>query len=927
MSSPIPRADDPGAAKGRAEPIDTLRADVRVIGDLVGNVLREQGGADLFERVEFLRQAMIAQRNSTEPNELTANLRAWIAAQSPTNLALIVRAFAVYFHMINVAEQQHRIRTLRERERLQPSVHESIAAALGELLDRGTPAAEVAAVLAALELHPVFTAHPSEARRRTLLQHLEQAATLVARRDDPLATPREAAATLDALRRQITLIWQTAETRTTRPTVLDEVQSVIGIVAQTVYDVVPTTHGALTVALARTYPDLAPPGHWLRLGSWVGGDRDGNPQVNPEVTRAAMRLMRTALLRRYRQEVRDLGRDLSIAEGIAGASSELLASIDRDRDELRVQPVAEWADEPYRRKCGLIAERLRRTQHDLPGGYRDPAALLADLDRMDTSLRHHHGTRLADGALADLRIRVRVFGLHLAELEIRQHAERHGQAVHEMLRLTTGANYLSSDEAGRMRVLEAALAGPPLGVPLAALTEPTREVLDTLRAMGDLQEQFGKAACHTHIISMARSASDLLALLLLAREAGLFHWQPGSAAVCQIDIVPLFEEVRELRVCGDVLATALQSPAYRAALQARGDAQQIMIGYSDSNKDAGYLAATWQTYQAQSDLARVAEQVGIRLRIFHGRGGAVGRGGGPMGRAILARPAIARTADLKVTEQGEVIFARYGHTAIAARHLEQSIHALLLGALEQRAAPEGPVPEVPAAWVELMDDLAARSTHAYAALVKESPGFLRFFRQATPFPELSTLNVASRPISRSGQEPARLEDLRAIPWSFSWAQSRAFLPGWYGLGSALRHAIDAGQLAQLRDMYRTWRAFASALDNAQRSLGVADMPTFARYCALADDGQIFFPMINDEYAQSIAAILAVTEQTEVLASAPLFARSIKLRNPYVDALHLAQIALIQRYRALELDDPARGSILEAIHQSINGIAAGLQTTG
>jgi phosphoenolpyruvate carboxylase len=447
-------------------------------------------------------------------------------------------------------------------------------------------------------------------------------------------------------------------------------------------------------------------------------------------------------------------------------------------------------------------------------------------------------------------------------------------------------------------------------------------VLDTLQAMRTIQHAGGAAACETYLISMTRSASDVLGLLFLAHQVGVFRWRtPNGAAISLLDVVPLFETVEELREADRILGELLASPAYRAALRARGDRQQVMLGYSDSNKDGGYLAATWRIYRAQQALGATAGQAGIELIVFHGRGGAVGRGGGPMGRAILARPPEARSATLKVTEQGEVVFERYGHPAIAERHVEQMTHAMLLSLL-------GPVEQAPElAWTEAVERLAERARSAYQALVSQ-PATLRFFCQATPFPELGGLNLASRPVMRGGDGQLELGQLRAIPWVFSWTQARVNLPGWFGLGTALAEEIDGGGLERLRAMYRGWRFFAMALDNAQVSLGTADMATARRYAALADDVPTFEP-ISAEYERSVATLLSVTGQRVLLERAPVLSASIKLRNPYVDALHLAQLALLRRFRALpaHASETERAALLDAIHHSINGIAAGLQTTG
>jgi phosphoenolpyruvate carboxylase len=880
----------------RAEPIDRLRDDVRLLGELVGQVLREQGGEELFDDVEHLRTAAIELRSNVEPNEEQERaLLEWIQQQPTGRLQQLVRAFSVYFHLINLAEQHHRARTLLEREATETPLRESIAAGMATLRAAGVGPRALADKLRHLNVHPVFTAHPSEARRRTLLQHLQDAATLVVRLDRlPPGPTREAV--LDELRTRITLIWQTAETRADRPSVIDEVRNVLYFMAGNVYRVAPTVQRSLELAVEGAYGTLngEAEGHQvlspeeipiaLQFGSWVGGDRDGNSAVTPELTRAAARMSRAAVLQRYREEVRNLGRSFSISARMVGSTPDLVASIDRDREELGLEPVRRWSDEPYRRKFGLIGERLRRTEVGERGGY----------------------------------------------------AGRHTEAVAEMLGLAGIPGYESLDDDERQAVLERLLAGPPLSLPRGALSPSTREVLDTFQAMLDIQHLGGERACRTCIVSMARAPSDVLSVVFLAREVGLYHWDAGRLVTrAKLDVVPLFEQIHELDECGTVMNALYESPVYRAVLRARGSRQQVMVGYSDSNKDGGYLAATWHTYNAQRVLASTAKEAGIELIVFHGRGGAVGRGGGPSGRAIMARPTEAALPNLKVTEQGEVIFARYGGYGAPAgvrtteRHFEQVIDALLLSSFGLAAHP-GKV-EPPAEWVGTMHGLAGVSKAHYEKLVKESPSTLNFFRRATPFPELGTLNIASRPVSRAGTDAAsiKLEDLRAIPWVFSWTQARFNLPGWFGLGTALAWGIENVGLDKLQEMYREWGFFSMALDNAQYSLGTADMATGRRYSTLAEDGAAIFARIEEEHRRTVHMVLQVTGQQELLEKSPMLARSIKLRNPYVDALHLAQIALLRRYRALPDDAPeeVRGTLLDAVHHSINGIAAGLQTTG
>src|SRR5215207_6755569 len=651
----------------RAEPIDRLRDDVRLLGELVGGVLREQGGGELFEAVEYVRTAAIGWRSTGASDKALLD---WAEQQSTGRLLQLVRAFSAYFHLINLAEQQHRVRTLRERQRGRPeALRESIAAARVELAHDGVSAEAFETAVRELRVHPVLTAHPSEARRRTLLHHLEEAARLIERLDDERCPPHERAAALDALRARTTLIWQTAEARAERPSVLDEVQNVIYVLAGTVYDVLPLVYRAVDAAAPGSSH-----GSLRRFGSWVGGDRDGNPAVTAEVTRAAARLARTAVLRRYQDEVQALGRDLSISGRLVGCARGLLESVERDREELGVRAVPQWRDEPYRRKLGLIGERLRRTEHGGVGGYASADELVADLAMIANSLEAHGAGRAASGQLLDLRRRVDTFGFYLAEIEIRQHADRHAMAAAELLALAGVPHYLALEEPARMRTLEERLdLDEPFAFPPDALSAPTREVLETFQAMADVQSLVRRRGAQTCVVSMSRVPSDALTVLLLAREAGLV-----DTSTCRLDVVPLFETITELHDCGRVVRGMLASAPYRAAVRLRGDRQQVMVGYSDSNKDGGYLTATWATYQAQHQLARAVADAGVELVVFHGRGGAVGRGGGPMGRAIVARPAAAAGPIFKITEQGEVIFARYGSLPIAQRHLEQVMHALLL---------------------------------------------------------------------------------------------------------------------------------------------------------------------------------------------------------------------------------------------------------
>mgnify|MGYP001158986648 FL=1 len=908
----------------RAEPIEGLRHEVNLLGSLLGDVLREQGGDALYDLVERARRVTIAGRTSGGVTERLRELQEWFSGLSDDDLFGLVRAFGIFFHLINLAEQHHRVRTLRQRERTEPALHESIEAALLALRDRGVPPDAVAHVLGEILVFPVFTAHPSEPRRRTVLQRLAALARSIQQLDDARLSPRERDWLLERLREDITLLWQTAETRVARPTPLDEVRSNIAILIGPVYDVIPLLRRALQRALQRSYPELLDR-QWplpVRVGTWVGGDRDGNPSVTAAVTEATARLLREAIVRRYRDEVVELRRALSISARLRPPSQVLLETLDRERERLGLAPVRAWADEPYRRFLGLIEERLRRTETGEFGGYFTVEEFLGHLTLLADSLEAGNGTRIARGRVADLIARVQVFGFHLAELEIRQDAARHREALAELFALDGVANFLERSPDERETLLLQRLIGKPFGFPRGALSPETREVLETFEAVARIQRFNGERACHTVIVSMTSETADVLGTLLLAREAGLVGCGE-TGAWSRIDVVPLFEQIAELDCCGAILDRLLSLPFYRAIVASRGDLQEVMVGYSDSNKDGGYVSSNWRIYRAQQQLVEAARRYGVTLRIFHGRGGAIGRGGGPMGRAIRSRPMDARTPVLKVTEQGEVIFARYSDPAIGLRHWEQMVHALLQSVLGE------PEPVVSAEWLSTMERLAAVSQAAYEELVKGHPDFVAYFTTATPFPELATLNLASRPVARraSDTRAVRFVDLRAIPWVFSWTQSRVNLPGWYGLGTALERVVEEGGGETLRSMYRSWPFFETLIDNAQISLGTADLSVASLYAQLAEQPELF-ERIADEYERAVRMVLAVTEQGALLERSPVLSRLVKLRNPYVDVLHVAQIELLRRYRQLPPDQESRRArLLDAIHHSINAIAAGLQTTG
>ncbi len=942
-------AEPPGPGLGRAR--DPLTREVRLLGALLGQVIAEQVGPELFATVERLRRRTIALRrgdpltpdaHAAERALLTADL----GALDTTAAAAVAKAFTLYFQLVNLAEERQRIRVLRSRARrargrgIDGSLREAV-----ELLRAEHAPDEVSAILGRTVVHSVLTAHPTEARRRTLLQAQRRVKRLLDALDDPLITPDEDADVRRRLREEIALLWHTADLRTVRPSPLDEVRSALAIFDDVLFTSVPRFQRAADRALdpAPGTPPASPDAPAsdagrtgarppavsaiLQFGSWIGADRDGHPGVTADVTLQAARLQVEHLLRGYEAVATRLMGMLAArvpAERLDRAVDSQLA---RDAEELTETVRAlrrRFPDEPYRVRMGVIAERLRRTRAALTGetaprtgGYPDPRALDAELSALADALVADGLGRVAWGEIADLRSQLATFGFHLASLEVRQHADVH-------------------------RALSAALdrgASPDTEVTAGVTAE---EVLATFRAMARLQARVGVEACRRYVISFTTSPDDVRRVLDLARqaaEADPFGVPAPALAelpaiVPVIDVVPLLESAEALEGAGPLLDALLADPAYREHLRSRGDAQEVMLGYSDSSKESGFLAANWLLYRAQELLVAVARRHGVTLTLFHGRGGAIGRGGGPANRGILAQAPGSVDGRLKFTEQGEVIAAHYADPAIAQRHLEQVTAAVLLASTREHERATRAAAERGAA---TMAELAAISRAAYRALV-DLPAFPAFFRAATPIDLIAGLGLGSRPSSRpSGDAGARppgdeLASLRAIPWVFAWSQARANLPGWYGLGTALEAVAARGgreMVDHLADVYRSWPFFRSVLDNAELSLAKADIGTFRRFADLAPgpDATAIRAMIEAEHARSVRLLALVTGRDRLLADHPSLARAIDLRNPYVDALSALQVELLARLRRDDVTPADAAALRSVIGATINGVAAGLQNTG
>ncbi len=919
-----------------------LARDVRRLGDALGEVLREQGGEALYATVERVRALAKQARGDTDDGRAAGELEGLLSGMDFGNALPVLKAFTTYFQLVNLAETREIARVNRRRatEAGDAPRRESVRDAVRSLRDAGVTAAQMRALIGSLSVQLVFTAHPTEAKRRTIQEKLLRLSRRLDALDGPGLPDRERKALLEDVRAETETLWQTDEVRQRRLTVRDEAANILFYFDETLFEVTPRLYQDLRDALAECYSgeDFSIP-TFLEYGSWVGGDRDGNPTITLDHTREIVAQHKDLALAKYLRAVRELSDRLSQSRHYVTVSEALEQSLQADAErlpEVAAEAAGRSPTEPYRRKCEYVWERLRRAQSgwDGPraGAYAEAAEFIADLELIHESLESHAGRFAARRAVAPLLARARLFGFHLARLDIREHKAKYLGALAAVL-APQGIDWDELSEAEKIALLEREIAGPrPLIGDAEGYDEDTRRILGLFDLVRDARREVGADAFGTFIMSMASTVSDVLALLLLAKEARLIHIGPDEV-VSTVDVAPLFETIADLESAPQVLDTLFSNPLYRRCVAARGDRQEVMVGYSDSDKDGGYLTANWKLYVAQQRMAEVAARHGVALRLFHGRGGAVGRGGGPANRAILAQPPGSVRGRIKVTEQGEVIAARYFDEEIAYRNLEQIVHAVLMASVPNGVTSQD---ALPAEWAAAMEELSAAAFRAYRGLVYDDPDFVRFFQGTTPIGELSQLNIGSRPPKRTASD--RIEDLRAIPWVFSWMQSRYTLPGWYGLGTALAdfaaRAPQQGEL--LGTMYQEWPFFTALLDNAQMSLAKADMDIAARYATLVPDRALaarLFAAIREEYDRCVTVICAVTGQESLLDSSPVLQKSIRLRNPYVDPLSYLQVELLRRLRALppsqDEDDikATRRDLRAAVLLSINGVAAGMKNTG
>ncbi len=915
------------AADAQALEEDTrLRNDIRLLGRILGDTVRDQEGAEVFDLVERIRQTSI-RFHRDEDRAARSELEAILDSMSVSETVRIVRAFSYFSHLANIAEDQNNIRQMRAGSTAKgaPRVR-ALADTLAHAQAAGFSVAELRAFFKGALVSPVLTAHPTEVRRKSTMDREMEIAALLDRRERVKLTAEEVAASDEQLRRAVLTLWQTNILRRTKLTVLDEVANGLAFYDYTFLHEVPLLICALEDKLNAGEEGAAEIASFLRMGSWIGGDRDGNPYVTAEVMRGTLRLQSSRIMQFYLEELHALGAELSIAAHLADISEELRALAERSPDKSPHR-----SGEPYRLAVSGIYARLTATAQRLdveisrkPVGeaapYHSVKELQADLDVLHRSLLADNAQVITRGRLRLLRRAVDCFGFHLARLDIRQNAAVHERTVAELLDAAMpGMSYMALGEEARVALLSSELRSKrPLISHFVKYSEETLEELAVFQAAAEAHARFGADAIPQCIISMCREMSDMLEVALLLKEVGLVDPSGRSA----VNIVPLFETIEDLRASSQVMDRMLSLHDYRRLVDSRGALQEVMLGYSDSNKDGGFVTSGWELYKAEIGLVEVFERHGVRLRLFHGRGGSVGRGGGPSYDAIIAQPGGAVNGQIRITEQGEIISSKYSNAEVGRNNLEILAAATLEASLLH---PRQPAPKRD--YLIAMDQLSALAFKAYRGLVYETEGFVEYFWASTVINEIATLNIGSRPASR--KKTRAIEDLRAIPWVFSWAQCRLMLPGWFGFGSAVEAWIaehpDQG-MAFLRELYQEWPFFRMLLSNMDMVLAKSSIAIASRYAELVSDADLreqIFGRIRREWHLAIGTLRDITGQDRLLQGNPLLERSVRNRFPYLDPLNHVQVELLKAHRAQNSDE----QVLRGIQITINGISAGLRNTG
>ncbi|MDQ2734227.1 MAG: phosphoenolpyruvate carboxylase [Pseudomonadota bacterium] len=924
-------------AKEAAAKNAPLIEDIRLLGRILGDVIREQEGKEAYELVERVRQLSVAYRLKRDARAGRA-LDRLLTSLSGDRTVSVIRAFSYFSHLANIAEDRHHLRRRAVHERQGHLQRGSLAMAFQRLARRGIGTDAIAETLRHAFISPVLTAHPTEVQRKSILDAERAIAELLASRSAD-ANPRDLGRNEALLRARVTQLWQTRMLRQARLTVDDEIENALSYYRSTFLEQIPVLYREIEEAL---------PGHvvapFFRMGNWIGGDRDGNPNVSAQTLETALARQSETALRWYLTQVHELGAELSNSLTLSAVTPALHALADRSGD---ASPHRE--DEPYRRALIGIYARLAATLHALTGTealrhavapsspYASSAELLVDLRTIEASLRWHHAEALVAPRLGPLLRAVQVFGFHLATVDLRQSSDKHEAVIAELLKVARiEADYSGLGETERRRLL-LALLNDTRGVRVveseraATYSEASRHELAIFEAAATMLARYGREALRHYIVSHTESVSDLLEVMVLLKEAGLLRGRLDEEATSALIVSPLFETIADLRSAATIMQELYALPGIAAMLQRSGAEQDVMIGYSDSNKDGGAFTSSWELYCAETALVDVFDALGgshgMTLRLFHGRGGTVGRGGGPSYEAILAQPPGTVNGQIRLTEQGEVIASKYAQPEIGRRNLETLVAATLEATLLK------PTQGAPKSFHDAARRLSEASMSAYRGLVYETPGFVDYFFSATPIREIAELNIGSRPASRKATWA--IEDLRAIPWSFSWGQCRVALPGWYGFGSAVESFLADGKprsarVALLKRMAKEWPFFATLVSNLDMVMAKSDLAIAARYVDLVDDaklGRRIFARIEAEWQRTNDALTLITGEKSRLATNPALARSIEHRFPYLDPLNHLQVELMRRFRRRRADDPGIERVHRGIHISINGLAAGLRNTG
>ncbi|MFB6224433.1 MAG: phosphoenolpyruvate carboxylase [Haloarcula sp.] len=891
-----------------------INQDVRELGALLGEVLEAQTSTEAFETVETIRTSCIDyRRGDAETREAVHRA---LDRLNPETQDIVARAFTTYFELINLAEERERVREIREGSQ-EGVLADSVEEAVRDLADRDADAEEVEAILDDLLIQPTFTAHPTEARRKTVKAKLRSVAQDLEQLDELRLTDREQEQIERDLDAEVTSLWQTPQVRDRRPEVTDEALNVQWYLENVLFDVIDEVYDELEQTLDEVYDEDIDVDTLYEFRSWAGSDRDGNPFVTTDVTEETLERQRDTVLPLYRDKLKELSGVLSQDASNIATDAQFNERLDRHKSKLPgVAKEAEerYPDEPYRQKLRLMRESVIRVSDVRQGGYEDEAELLTDLSVIADSLRENNAEVLAEAHVDPLIRKVETFGFSLASLDLRDHRKMHTDAIAESVE-REGIDYAAMDEDERVEFLTEAILQDNTVIDMAdteGLSEDATRVLDRFRATADWQNEFGIDAIDTYAISWCEEPSHVLEVLFLADQVDIVDL-PGY---CGFDVVPLLESEYALSGARRIMGTLFENEAYSQALDARDNVQEIMLGYSDSNKENGFLAANWSLYNNQKRLAEITDDYDVEMRLFHGRGGSISRGGGPMNDAMLALPNETVTGQIKFTEQGEAIAEKYANHDIAERNLEQMLNAQMRA---RHNAIEEPVEEIPDEWEEAMATAADAARNEYQDLL-ETDGFVEFFEQATPITVIENLNMGSRPASRSGDRS--VDDLRAIPWVFSWTQARCIIPGWYSIATGLDAYLEnGGDMETLQEMYQNWPFFRTKLDNASLALARTELEIAREYADLADPElrERIFPRIESEYEETIEKVLEITGQDGLL-SRDWLEENLERRNPYVDPLNLLQVRLLKQSHRTETER-------RTLRLTVQGIAAGMKNTG